>query len=99
MISNMAARLQLLAGVRKRTDETELSIHDMRSILRQGEPKDLDAKLRFASAHDAVTALDHLAPVAHEAIMTALARVLDEAPDIDPEIEIADLLEVVFAKY
>ncbi len=92
-------RMRHLAGVRGRTDEAELSIADMRKILRKGEPGDLDARLRFATAQDQVSVLDRLAPKAHEAILQALAGVLDNEPEIDPEIEVADLLEVVFSKY
>lgn len=91
--------IRRLAGVRTRTDEAELSIRDMRTILKKGEPQDLDARLRFATARDQVSALDRLAPKAHEAILAALGRILDEEPEIDPEIEVADLLEVVFARY
>ncbi len=94
-------RLRRLAGMRggRALAETELSIRDMRKILRRGEPHDLDARLRFASAEGAVSALDRLAPLAHEAIIKALSAVLDEDDEVDPEIEVADLLEVVFDRY
>ncbi len=98
MSENFAARMQRLAGVRTTLAEKDLSIADMRGILKNKEPKGLDARLRFASAEGAVDALDQLAPEAHEAILHALASVLDRA-NLDPEIEIADLLEVVFGKY
>lgn len=92
-------QLRRLAGIRDKVDEAELPISVMKKIVSQGKPDDLDARLRFASAQNAIEALERLAPKAREAIIRVLGSLLDREPDIDPEIEVADLLEVVFNKY